>query len=248
MLVCRNCGCDNPPHVRYCKSCGMEMDTMVTVPISPETQNRRQQKKQAQTVIIVLLVVAIVLLCVLTGVLLSRSSASDENGFDSDIREVLLPSETNTPSEEKTEEIETTNAVSTALSERPEQTPARAVPNEKTEKKNAFLAKAEGIEQYGREYLDTADTQHAINRESGVVFEKWDVLLNEVYQYLKTVLPEDEFKQLQADELAWITEKENAMAETAAEWGSGSGAPMARNMTGIQFTKERCYYLISLIN
>ena len=91
-------------------------------------------------------------------------------------------------------------------------------------------------------------TQSDINMESGVVFEKWDVLLNEVYQYLKTEMSESEFKQLEADEFAWIAEKEKAIAEAGAQWEGGTGEPMARNMTAIEYTRDRCNYLISLID
>ena len=69
-----------------------------------------------------------------------------------------------------------------------------------------------------------------------------------LYQYLKTILPADEFKVLQADEYKWIQKKENAVEAAAAEWEGGSGEPMARNTTASSYTKDRCYYLISLIN
>ncbi len=95
--------------------------------------------------------------------------------------------------------------------------------------------------------LDTAMTQVDINQESGVVFQKWDMLLNEVYQYLKTIMTDSEFALLYEEEIAWIGEKEAAIEAAGAEWGGGSGEPMARNMTAIEYTKARCYYLISLI-
>ena len=43
-------------------------------------------------------------------------------------------------------------------------------------------------------------------------------------------------------------ETEIAIDEASAEWEGGSGEPMARNMTAARYTKDRCYYLISLIN
>lgn len=119
--------------------------------------------------------------------------------------------------------------------------------NDKATKKSAYSARAAQIEEYTKTHLDTATTQVEINRESANVFEQWDVLLNDVYQYLKTIMPNDEFKQLEKDELNWIKEKEKAMKEASAEWGGGSGEPMARYGTASRYTKERCYYLISLI-
>lgn len=119
--------------------------------------------------------------------------------------------------------------------------------NDKAAKKSAYSARAAQIEEYTKTHLDTATTQNEINRESANVFEQWDVLLNDVYQYLKTIMPNDEFKQLEKDEINWIKEKEKAMKEASAEWGGGSGEPMARYGTASRYTKERCYYLISLI-
>ena len=119
--------------------------------------------------------------------------------------------------------------------------------NDKATKKSAYSARAAQIEEYTKTHLDTATTQVEINRESANVFEQWDVLLNDVYQYLKTIMPNDEFKQLEKDELNWIKEKEKATKDASAEWGGGSGEPMARYGTASRYTKERCYYLISLI-
>lgn len=122
-----------------------------------------------------------------------------------------------------------------------------SVSDEKSAKKDEFLQKADDIEQYSKSHFETAQTQSEINRESGIVYEKWDELLNEVYQYLKTTMPDSEFEQLKNDEFAWIKRKEKAVEEAGEEWAGGSGAPMARNTAAIQQTEERCYYLISLI-
>ena len=120
--------------------------------------------------------------------------------------------------------------------------------DEKKSIQNSFYEKAELIQEYSDNHLDTAMTQSDINIESGVVFEKWDALLNEVYRYLKTEMPESEFKQLESDELAWIAKKEKAIDEASAQWEGGTGEPMARNMTAIEYTRDRCHYLMSLID
>ena len=114
-------------------------------------------------------------------------------------------------------------------------------------KRNEFERKAEDIEAYAKNYLDNAPNQQEINRQSGLVYTKWDDLLNEVYQYLKKNMPSAEFSKLNKDEKAWITKKEKAIDAAEAEWGGGSGAAMARNYEGIRQTRERCYYLISLV-
>lgn len=117
----------------------------------------------------------------------------------------------------------------------------------KTEKREEFLSRAEAIERYSSSHFETAGPQAELNRESGIVYNKWDDLLNDVYQYLKTTLPSDKFSAIKSDELAWIKEKEAAIDAAGAQWAGGSGEPMARNCAGIDYTSKRCYYLISLI-
>ena len=92
---------------------------------------------------------------------------------------------------------------------------------------------------YAEQYLDSATSPSVIQQEAKIVYEKWDALLNEVYQYLKTVLSEDEFLALQEDEIEWIVAKEAAMDEAS---------DTQYYLIGIEFTKERCDYLISLID
>ncbi|MCH5188124.1 MAG: DUF1311 domain-containing protein [Oscillospiraceae bacterium] len=129
----------------------------------------------------------------------------------------------------------------------PESVPDVTVMEVRLAKKNEFLDKAAEIESYAELYLENAMSQMDINRESGVVYKKWDELLNEVYQYLKTVLTYEEFERLKKDEIEWVKIKEAEIEAAGAEWEGGSGEPMARNMAGIACTEERCYYLIDLI-
>ncbi len=139
---------------------------------------------------------------------------------------------------------ERAKASTPAPTQKPVATKAPAVTQTK---RNEFERKAEAIESYAKTYLDDAPNQHEINRQSGLVYTKWDDLLNEVYQYLKKTMPSGEFSKLNKDEKAWITKKEKAIDAAEAEWGGGSGAAMARNYEGIRQTRERCYYLISLV-
>ena len=83
--------------------------------------------------------------------------------------------------------------------------------------------------------------------QSKEVFDRWDALLNDVYQFLKSIKPESEFESIKNDEINWIHTKENAANAAAAEYEGGSMAPMEYNTTAAEYTKDRCYYLISLI-
>lgn len=89
--------------------------------------------------------------------------------------------------------------------------------------------------------------QQTMNVKSGEIYDEWDRLLNEIYGYLKETMSQSEFTALQKDEQNWIKQKENAINEAGKEYEGGSMAPLARNSVGIEYTKERCEYLLSLI-
>lgn len=141
--------------------------------------------------------------------------------------------------DEGRQEAETTPSVQTAV-------PAE-MPTQAQEKKSAFLARAAEIQNYEVQHLQTAMTQMEINQESGIVYEKWDTLLNDVWAYLQDTLPETAYAALLEEQLAWIDEKEAAMAAASAGWQGGSGEPMARFGEGISYTRDRCFVLIEEI-
>ena len=101
------------------------------------------------------------------------------------------------------------------------------------------------------DYLNTKQIESApqqeMNIQSGNLFAEWDQLLNDIYKYLKAIKSPTEFKAIESDEINWIKEKEAAIEESRSMFEGGSMAPLAANETAIEYTKERCSYLISLI-
>lgn len=239
-MICKRCGRNNPTNTHKCIYCGTPLVT------SGGKVTRKNSRKQAEIIIVALIIILILLLVAVAGVYIYKNNNTHRTSFGGGGGGSLPPptftQETVNPSQ--TEPSESTVEENTPTPQ--EQENARL--NERLEKKNKFLEKADNIEWYSETYLETAETQSEINSESSIVYKKWDSLLNEVYQYLKTIMSDTDFEELQAEELEWITEKENAIEAAGAEWEGGSGEPMARNLTAIQYTEERCYYLISLIN
>lgn len=90
--------------------------------------------------------------------------------------------------------------------------------------------------------------QQTMNIKSAEIYDEWDRLLNRIYGYLKESMPQKEFAALQNEELDWIERKENAIAEAGNEYDGGSMAQLAMNSVGIEYTKERCEYLLLLID
>ena len=228
-MFCRWCGKENPPGSKRCMYCGTSLEPQ------PQKNNRGW---------IIGIGVGVALLCIIIlGVTLVMFRKPQPNQRK---RSYAMPSPsaaitaTPTPTHTPTPTPVPTQA--------PTQVPPPAQQvNPNAQQRALYLDMAQQIEDYTATYLDPAVYQQDINRESAVVFQKWDDLLNMVYQYLRMVMSEETFANLQAEELDWIARKEAAIEAAGAEWGDGTGAPMARNVTGIDYTKERCYYLISLI-
>lgn len=169
------------------------------------------------------------------------SDDAEENGIidETEWEEEGVPVPEKTPAPERTPEPtpETTSKPVSTPTPKPDYTSVR----------EGYKDRAAEIDRYASIYLEGAQSQAELNQESGVVYQKWDDLLNEVYQYLKQILPSSQFEALKKDEVAWIKKKEKAMNEESEAWGTGSGRPLAVNSVGIQYTKERCYELIDMI-
>ncbi len=251
-MNCKICGSNNPDNADKCLSCGAPL------PVNNNSQQngtvRNQNRKTDTTLVAVLLVLALVLVG-LVGAYLYNTTGQRHMNSNHDEDDTMAPSlsyeqeATPLPTIAPTERpLPTLYPTPTVPAPTPLPTPTTPPYERDLVVKNEFLNKAKEIRKYSQNYLETAQTQYEMNDESYIVYQKWDSLLNEVYQYLKSTMSDAEFAALQQDEVEWIHEKENAIELAGAEWSGGSGEPLARNAAGIEYTEERCYYLISLIN
>lgn len=94
---------------------------------------------------------------------------------------------------------------------------------------------------------DTSLSQGDLNARSQELYDLWDIQLNEVWDYLKSTMPEADMEALTAEELEWITWKEGQAAEAGEEYGGGSLALMAQAQRGAELTRERVYELLELL-
>ncbi len=246
-MICRRCRRDNATNSQYCRYCG--------APLSMKDINSSKKQKQSESVIVAVIIILVLVLLMLAGTGIYRNGRPRKTGFGtgggggggflpsqtSIVTNTVAPTQPPMPTPTGIGNIVTPQPTAPQKTQEP-------VVSESLIKKTAFQKRAEEIELYAEENLATAMSQYDINNESAIVFEKWDTLLNDVYQYLKDTLPYNEFENLEADEVEWIIEKEAAIEAAAVEWEGGSGEAMVRNLTAIQYTEDRCYYLISLIN
>ncbi|MBQ9012990.1 MAG: DUF1311 domain-containing protein [Bacilli bacterium] len=96
----------------------------------------------------------------------------------------------------------------------------------------------EDTSHYG--YLSTIEMVNA-GRES---YERWDKILNDIYNDLKKNLPGNEMSKLKEDELAWIEDKEKTAEEKSKEYEGGSMEGIIYISTLVEMTQERCYFLV----
>lgn len=234
-MICNRCKRENPPNAIKCIYCGQQLQNV--------------GEKKSESAIVVLIIIMVIALLAIAGVAIYNSNGGHRKGGYAGGGggggelppwvETEKPDYTERPTEKPTDKPTPTPT--------PKPTEKPTESSSKQSMKDYFYSRAAGIEEYAREYLDTANTQNDINRESGIVYTKWDSLLNDVYLHLKGTMSESEFRKLTTDEQNWIKTKEEAMDIAGKEFEGGSGETMARNMTGISYTKDRCYYLISLV-
>jgi len=109
------------------------------------------------------------------------------------------------------------------------------------------VSEAEELERSIEETLQEAYTQADMNTASYEHYLLWDGLLNELWGILKQLLDEDAMRQLTNEELAWIQEKEQLVAEAGSGYEGGSLYPAVTNSTAAHLTKERVYELLEYL-
>lgn len=86
-------------------------------------------------------------------------------------------------------------------------------------------------------------SQSELTQAAGELYSLWDAELNSIWERIGALLPKEEMAQLTSEELAWIQEKETAVAQAGAEFEGGSAQPFIENSTAARLTRERVYEL-----
>ena len=95
--------------------------------------------------------------------------------------------------------------------------------------------------------LQADQTQSGMNIAAAERYALWDGVLNELWAVLQQTLEEETMRQLTNEELAWIKEKEAAVAEAGAEVEGGSLYPTVTGEAAAKITKERVYELLEYL-
>ena len=114
--------------------------------------------------------------------------------------------------------------------------------NNKTNYLNKLNSIESGLSDLDSYYAgNTIEMSYAADEE----FKRWDNALNEIYNKLKEILPNDEFTKLQKEEIEWIAKKEKDANAAYDEYKGGTGKGLAYSSSVAKSTKDRCYELVN---
>ncbi|AKN34129.1 hypothetical protein Ccar_05450 [Clostridium carboxidivorans P7] len=86
----------------------------------------------------------------------------------------------------------------------------------------------------------TADMRTSVNER----YKKWDAALNEIYGVLKGQLSANDMKNLQSEEIQWISNRDAKAEKSASEMKGGSMESVLYTGSLAATTRSRCYELV----
>jgi Uncharacterized protein conserved in bacteria len=114
-----------------------------------------------------------------------------------------------------------------------------------SEQKQNYLVKLDEMIVSSQEVIDKAITTYEMQMAFNQEYEKWDIVLNEIYLLLEQQLSEVEMTNLTEMQIAWIAQKELAAQEARDANADGSVASVNGVATLFGYTRERCYELVN---
>ena len=114
-------------------------------------------------------------------------------------------------------------------------------------KADQYMASVEAQAESLEAAAQNAMTQYDMNTNASEQYKLWDDALNFLWGELKSVMPEDAFAALLEEQIAWITEKENAVAAAGKDYEGGTMYSLVVNSEAARITRDRCYYLYDLL-
>lgn len=115
------------------------------------------------------------------------------------------------------------------------------------EQAQSILAQEEARAALLETELQNAQTQLDMNLLSGDLYNVWDDALNSIWSLLRQELDEQTMQQLTNRQLAWIEEKEAAMAAAGAAYEGGSMYALVVNSEAAEWTQQRVYELAAYL-
>ena len=116
-------------------------------------------------------------------------------------------------------------------------------------RREEFLGRLDNIQKQldvlpDKKYSD-AGTTYGMQSYYGKSYVMYDEALNEIYSLFKEQLSQVTMKNLQTEEIKWITQKEDAANNSASQFKGGTFESVAYNSSLSESTKNRCYELVN---
>jgi len=112
---------------------------------------------------------------------------------------------------------------------------------------NNFLNRLYEIEKKDKVDNKKANTTYDITIYACDYSKQYDTLLNEIYNYLREVMLENEFKKLEKEEIEWINKKETVINNDLEKHKGGSICAYISELNTISYTHDRIYELLKYI-
>jgi len=85
---------------------------------------------------------------------------------------------------------------------------------------------------------------YALKNVEGYKYDVWDELLNEVYGILKKQLSAEDMEHLRAEQLDWITYRDNTAKDASLKYKGGTMEHAEYVAVLAKLTEERCFELV----
>jgi uncharacterized protein YecT (DUF1311 family) len=122
-------------------------------------------------------------------------------------------------------------------------------PETKVAGKTEYLNKLDNIQKELDVMPDKKDSDkgvtNAMKNYYGVSYEKYDDALNEIYSLLKKELSPEDMKELKAEQVKWIEQKEAKAEKERLKYEGGTFENVAWYISLYESTKDRCYELVN---
>ncbi|MGE6753753.1 lysozyme inhibitor LprI family protein [Rossellomorea sp. NPDC071047] len=189
-------------------------------------------------------------------VFLSACSDSSEEEASNQSESDAIPASTDDSSTESTVESdnnEEKQSEQSSMEDRDSQVDssqeAERSPETKVAGKTEYLNKLDNIQKELDAMPDKKDSDkgvtNAMKNYYGVSYEKYDDALNEIYSLLKKELSPEVMKELKAEQLKWIEQKEAKAEKERLKYEGGTFENVAWYISLYESTKERCYELVN---
>lgn len=156
-------------------------------------------------------------------------------------------------SDNQNNDTEKDNTVETDSNEEAEQTADRKAEEEnesnETKKgqgnKQKYVEKLKSIEKEVTEIRNNDDdTTLGMTKSEEAILDKWDQVLNEIYQVLEKQLSSHEMEKLRQEQRKWITYRDESAKKDASQFEGGTMESLEYVASLANTTKERCYELV----